>query len=152
MGKRREARRAALMAVYALDMNREQPEELLKRSIDEHVSLEQDAETFSKKLVKECLEHIELVDSLMRELSEKWEFNRIARVDRSILRLGITEILYLDDIPPKVTINEMIELSREFSSEDSWKFINGILDAVLQRTKKDEDCADIRHPWEHRGV
>jgi len=140
------------MAVYALDMNREQPEELLKRSIDEHVSLEQDAETFSKKLVKECLEHIELVDSLMRELSEKWEFNRIARVDRSILRLGITEILYLDDIPPKVTINEMIELSREFSSEDSWKFINGILDAVLQRTKRDEDCADIRHPWEHRGV
>ena len=140
------------MAVYALDMNREQPEELLKRSIDEHVSLEQDAETFSKKLVKECFEHIELVDSLMRELSEKWEFNRIARVDRSILRLGITEILYLDDIPPKVTINEMIELSREFSSEDSWKFINGILDAVLQRTKKDEDCADISHPWEHRGV
>ncbi len=136
MGKRREARRAALMAVYALDMNREQPEKLLKRSIEEQVALEQDAEAFFEKLVKECFEHIELVDSLIRDLSEKWEFNRIARMDRSILRLGIAEMLYFDDISPKVTINEMIELSREFSGKDSWKFINGILDAVLQKAKK----------------
>jgi len=136
MGKRREARRAALMAVYALDMNREQPEKLLKRSIEEQVALEHDAEAFFEKLVKECFEHIELVDSLIRDLSEKWEFNRIARMDRSILRLGIAEMLYFDDISPKVTINEMIELSREFSGKDSWKFINGILDAVLQKAKK----------------
>jgi N utilization substance protein B len=79
------------------------------------------------------LDRQESIDVKIRAFSENWDFKRIAVVDRNILRLAIYELLFRDDIPPVVSINEAIELAKRFSTEDSSKFVNGILD----RVKKD---------------
>ena len=91
------------------------------------------ARKFAEDLVKGFLEHQEAVDTKIKAHAENWEFHRIAVVDRNILRLAIYELLFRDDIPPVVSINEAIELAKKFSTEDSGRFVNGVLD----RVKKD---------------
>ena len=81
---------------------------------------------FSSKVIKEKNPIDELIESKL----VNWEMNRLAMIDRMILRMSITEMLFLDDIPPKVSITEAVEIAKEFSSEDSSGFINGIMDAI----------------------
>ena len=88
---------------------------------------------FSEDLVRGVVEHEEAIDAKIKAYAENWDFHRIAVVDRNILRLAIYELLYRNDIPPVVSINEAIELAKKFSTEDSGRFVNGILD----RVKKD---------------
>jgi N utilization substance protein B len=91
---------------------------------------------FTEDLVRGILAHLEPVDTKIRAYAENWKFERIAIVDRCILRLAIYELLFRDDIPPIVSINEALELAKKYSTEDSTRFINGILDRVkddLQR-------------------
>ncbi len=82
------------------------------------------------RLVRKLDEHLEEVDAAIASYLKNWSPERLARLDRIILRLGVAELLYLDDIPPKVTINEYIELSRQFGTDESPGFVNGVLDAV----------------------
>ena len=77
------------------------------------------------------------LDSLIRKRVEHWEFGRLAIIDRIILRMSICELLYFDDIPPKVSINEAIEIARDYSTEKSDKFVNGVLDSILADLKKE---------------
>jgi len=88
------------------------------------------ADDFIKRLVQGVLEHCPELDRLIEEYSEHWRLDRIDMIDRNILRMALFELLYCEEIPPKVTINEAIDLGKRFGSEDSGSFINGILDRV----------------------
>lgn len=85
---------------------------------------------FAEELFSGCLEQIDQVDSIIKEHSQNWKFDRISKIDLAILRLAVYELLFRKDIPPIVSINEAIELSKELSTPDSKRFINGVLDKV----------------------
>ena len=91
---------------------------------------------FARLLAKRTVKHEELLDDHIRRKAEKWELTRIAIIDHIILRMAICEFLFFDDIPIKVSINEAIELAKKYSTDQSGRFVNGILDAVCADLKK----------------
>jgi transcription antitermination protein NusB len=91
---------------------------------------------FTGQLLTKMQEHVDEVDSLFISHLENWSFHRLAVLDKVVLRLAVTELLFLGDIPPKVTINEYVQLARLFGTEDSPRFINGVLDAVFKSLNK----------------
>jgi N utilization substance protein B len=96
----------------------------------EHFLSHGEADEFLKRLVLGVLEHFAQLDRLIEQYSEHWRLDRINMIDRNILRMALFELLYCEEIPPKVTINEAIDLGKRFGSEDSGSFINGILDRI----------------------
>ncbi len=86
---------------------------------------------FAERLFLRCLDSEDASDNIITKYAENWEFSRIALIDRLLLRMAICEMLSFPDIPPKVSINEAIEIAKKYSTENSGKFVNGILDAVL---------------------
>jgi transcription antitermination protein NusB len=135
MGSRRVSRELAVQFLYQWDTvvkYRPTVPELLKKfwTLPE---LDESAKKFAEQLIQGILEHQEAIDTKIKSYSENWDFHRIAVVDRNILRLAIYELLFRDDIPPVVSINEAIDLAKKFSTEDSGRFVNGVLD----RVKKD---------------
>jgi N utilization substance protein B len=91
---------------------------------------------FALRLVDQTLEHLASIDQVIVNVAENWDIERMAAIDRNVLRLGTAEILYVDGVPEKVTINEAIEIAKKFSTENSGRFVNGILDKVA-RIKSD---------------
>ncbi len=132
--KRRKAREKALQILFALEMNPDAYAELMSRFYDDMEGANEIE--FSRSLVRKVISNRETLDAYIKEKASNWELERIALIDRILLRMGIAEILYFPDIPPKVSINEMIEISKEFSTSKSGKFINGILDSILNDLKK----------------
>ena len=96
-------------------------------------NLPQEALRFPADLCGKCLENEARLDALIEEAAEHWRLERIARMDRIILQMALAELLFFPDIPPKVTINEAIELARRFSTEKSAQFVNGILDRIARK-------------------
>jgi len=96
----------------------------------EHFLSNGKADEFLKRLVSGVLEHCQELDRLIGQYSENWRLDRINMIDRNILRIALFELFYCEDIPPKVTINEAIDLGKRYGSEDSGSFINGILDRI----------------------
>jgi len=94
------------------------------------------AREFAQPLIEGMVAHLPEIDERIRRYSENYEFHRISPVDRNVLRLAIYEMLYRDDIPPVVSINEAIELAKTFGSGDSGRFVNGILDRVKNDLKR----------------
>ena len=128
--KRRENRVAALQFLYACSLN--PPEDLSDQLAMFFAAKDQDREYygFAEELIHGVLENLEDVDTEIKAYAENWDFDRIAKMDLSILRLAIYELLHRLDIPPIVSINEAIDLSKQFSGPDSKRFINGILDKM----------------------
>jgi N utilization substance protein B len=87
---------------------------------------------FADPLITGVIENLENIDSVIKKNARNWDINRMAVVDRNVLRLAIYEMLHRDDIPPVVSINEAIDISKRFSTEDSGRFVNGILDRIKQ--------------------
>lgn len=133
--KRRIVREKVLQILYAFEMNRDslQP---LSLEILKDVSDETD-KAFAQELIRKVISNIEDLDKRITQRVTNWEMNRIALIDKVLLRIGICELLYFPDIPPKVSINESIEIAKNFSTAGSAKFINGILDAILAEAKKE---------------
>ncbi len=129
MGKRRRARELAVQVLFHMEYNGGEPEEAFEL-VCTHFEAPESVQPFSKDLVKGVIEHKEEVDSRIRRASRNWKLERMSRVDRSVLRLATYEILFRDDIPPKVSIDEAVELGKKFGSDDSAAFINGILDNI----------------------
>ncbi len=154
MGKRREARERAVQFLFQHDLN---PPEDLAGALDQFWSSQRAAalaedkgaatwgqpvelpppsvdeaavRLFADPLILGTLEHREEADAIIRKHAKNWELHRIAAVDRNILRLAIFEMLHRDDIPPVVSINEAVDIAKKFSTQDSGKFVNGILDKV----------------------
>lgn len=124
---RRIARETALKAIYVLEMRGCGIAEALQDAL---VSTNGSPPAYSTRLLADAEKYREQIDDLIREKVEKWEFHRIALIDRLILRIAVVELLYFPDVPPKVTINEAIEIAKEYSTDKSGQFINGVLDAV----------------------
>lgn len=133
--KRRKAREKALQILFAISMNDDAYAELINNFYDD-MEGENEIE-FSRSLVRKVIANQDKLDEYIKAKASNWELERIALIDKILLRMGIAELLYFPDIPPKVSINEMIEISKEYSTSKSGKFINGILDSVLNDLKKE---------------
>ncbi len=129
--RRRMVREKALQALYAYEISRDPISDVIENIFGELKNHREDFE-FAKKLVTEVVQHQDEVEEHIKRTVTHWEFDRIALVDRMLLRMGICEMLYFPDIPPKVTINELIEVAKVFSTAKSGKFINGVLDAIRE--------------------
>lgn len=126
---RRKSREVALQVLYQLDITKKDVHKTLAQFHD-YFSGNEEKDDFMERLVLGVLEHRQKIDQLIEKYSENWRLDRMNIIDRAILRLAIFELLYCGEIPPKVTLNEAIELGKRFGSEDSGSFINGILDRI----------------------
>lgn len=131
--KRRIVREQILQILYAYEMNKDSLD-LLMNELNKRIDASD--KEFAEKLIYGVIQHKNELDSLIKQKVDNWEMNRIALIDKILLRMGLCELLYFPDIPPKVSINESIEIAKEFSTSGSGKFINGILDAILSNLKE----------------
>ncbi len=129
MRNRTRSRDYALQMLYQLDIRRAPPEQILGEFWQEHEPPD-DVKTFANHLFMGTMDHLGELDALITHHADNWNLKRMAVIDRNILRLGAFELLHGDDVPPKVCINEAIELAKRFGDTESGKFINGILDAI----------------------
>ena len=154
MGKRREARERAVQFLFQHDLN---PPDDVERALNEFwqsqraaaiaedkgkatwgepielpppTADEAEMRFFAEPLIRGTLQHRDAIDERIMKHVKNWELHRIAAVDRNILRLAIYEMLHREDIPPVVSINEAVDIAKKFSTQDSGKFVNGILDKV----------------------
>ena len=116
--------------LYSWSLN--QPAELSEdlRLFYEDQNQERDYYAFADELIFGVIENVEAIDTKICEIASNWDFERIAKIDLSILRMAIYELLFRKDIPPVVTINEAIDLSKQYSAEESRRFVNGVLDRL----------------------
>lgn len=137
MGNRRKARECALQVLYDLEFNPVVRERDLERALSDYWicfpeagSVDAEVQQFTAGLVRGVCEHADAIDAIIQKASTNWKLERMALVDRNILRLATYELRFMNDIPHKVTLNEAIEIAKRYGSEDSSAFINGILDKV----------------------
>jgi len=133
---RRKARLRALQFLYAHEISGNTPEQIFKDPIWEE-PIDEKARKFCEELTKETIRNKDSFDELIKKKTKNWKFERITLIDKLILRLSICEFLKFPEIPPKVSIDEALEISKVFSTEKSSKFINGILDSILVELKKE---------------
>ena len=136
VGGRRKARVVALQALYEIDVARHDVESALSRHLAE-AGLDEENSAFVRRLVNGVLQNKEVIDSRISSFAPSWPVEQLSVIDRNILRLAIYEILLDNEIPVKVAINEAVELAKTFGSDNSSKFVNGVLSSVaLSRTSK----------------
>ncbi|MGH7361812.1 MAG: transcription antitermination factor NusB [Candidatus Methylomirabilales bacterium] len=130
MGKRRKARELALQFLYQHDLRGEaDPASCTEEFWGRH-PVDPEVRAFAETLVRGTTLHRQKIDELIAQYALHWDLERMAVVDRNILRAGIFELLWTTDVPPKVAINEAIEVSKKFGMEESSGFVNGILDRI----------------------
>ena len=134
-GARRKARALVLQALYEVDSAGHEVEEVLNRLLAEEVLSEENAQ-FSRELVRSVIQNKEKIDENIRRFAPAWPMEQIPVVDRNILRLAIFEILLDNRVPVKVAINEAVELAKTFGSDNSSKFVNGVLGSVSTLASK----------------
>ena len=130
MGKRRRAREVALQFLYELDLNAADDPTPREKDFWARHPLSDEARAFSEALVRGTKSDQAKIDQLIAECAEHWELERMAVVDRNILRMAVWELLWSPDVPPKVAINEAIEIAKKFGTKESSRFINGVLDRI----------------------
>ena len=132
MGARRTARERALQALYQLEMTPGSIHDALEAAwaATEEARKEAEAVKFARELVEGVMSHREEIDRLIEQHSHNWRLDRMSRIDRNVLRLGVFELKYRPDIPKKVSLNEAVELGKNFGTEESSAFVNGLLDRV----------------------
>ena len=128
---RRDAREGAMQALFASQFSDESSPEVLARFLDSFPNRRK-SRSFIKELYQCVIKHSDWADDQIKSHLQNWEFDRVAQVDQVLLRMGVCEIFFMDDIPPKVTISEMVEIAKIYSTEESSGFINGILDSVFK--------------------
>lgn len=127
---RRQAREEALQILYQLDMNHELTPEAGMYHFENHFSKPTNVDPFTQRLVSGISAKLAELDEKLNAITDNWRTDRMAVVDRNLLRLGAYEILYCDEIAATITINEMVEIAKHFGSESSPPFINGVLDKL----------------------
>jgi len=134
MGKRRKARELVLKSLYSWDISGNEPEKIYNDLLS-RTNLDPASKLFSIGLFKKVIENQKKIDEMIKKNVQHWDFSRIAVIDKNILRMGLCEFLYMEDIPVKVSLDEAIELAKKYSSEDSGSFVNGVLDAIAKKIK-----------------
>ena len=127
---RRRAREATMQALYALEINNGFPQDVLELCDDSFNNSENDI--YMRELFNCVVEKKSWADDLISQCLENWEYGRVAILDKILLRMGVSEIYHIDDVPPKVSISEMVEIAKVYSTEESSSFVNGILDTIYK--------------------
>ncbi|MBU5669182.1 transcription antitermination factor NusB [Peptoniphilus sp. MSJ-1] len=128
---RKKARIGAMQSLFLMDVNKDFSLENLEIFLDNNVFLGDEVD-YIKRIVPDLIDKIDIVDETIEKNLKGWTLERLAKVDRQILRIAVYEFLYKDDIPPEVSINEAVEIARVYSSEESPKFVNGILGSIYR--------------------
>lgn len=129
MRKRTKARECALQILYQIDIRKDPPEELIAE-FWETEEAESEVKDFAEVLVKGTVTNTKKIDEVISKYASNWKLNRMAVIDRNVLRMATYELLFCEDIPPKVSINEAVDLAKKFGDMESGKFVNGILDKI----------------------
>jgi N utilization substance protein B len=136
MGTRRQARELAMQALFYMDMQNEASLPMLE-SFCANFRPAKKAQPFFLKLVNGVLETRSEIDALIERFSKNWKISRMSGVDRNVMRIAVYEMLHCEDIPPKVSINEAVDVGKKFGTEESGAFINGIMDSVRDALDKE---------------
>lgn len=141
MRKRTKARELAVKFMYQLDQrgNRTVTDEELEEFFKES-SRSREVIDFAKELIKGTNEHLAVIDRRIEEVSHNWKLDRMAAIDRNVIRLAAYELMFRTDIPALVSINEAIEIAKKFSTRKSGAFVNGILDSLRKRYAAEKQC------------
>ena len=135
MHPRRAARQCVLEALFAYEFSKNDALSIVNQIINKNSQVKANQD-FIQFLFECVLKNIKWSEDIIKSHLENWEIDRVAQIDRILLKMGICEIHFIDDIPPKVTISEMVEISKIYSTDESPIFINGILDAVYKNYQK----------------
>ena len=130
---RRAARQCVLKALFAYQFSKN---DTINQLVSKNPELKGNND-FIQSLFEIVLENMKLTENIIKSHLENWEIDRVALIDKILLKMGICEIYFIDDIPPKVTISEMVEIAKIYSTDESPVFINGILDAVFKNYMKE---------------
>ena len=128
---RKKARIGAMQALFSMDINNDFSLDNLNLFMENNHFLGDEAD-YINRVVPDILEKLETVDETIEKNLKGWTMDRLAKVDRQILRIAVYEFLYKDDIPPEVSINEAVDIARLYSSDDAPKFVNGILGTIYR--------------------
>jgi N utilization substance protein B len=135
---RRKAREGVFQALYSLEISGESPEKVLDDIIERN-TYSKEIREFVRDLYLKTLQNRDFIKGKISAHLKNWEFSRIALLDRILLEMGTCEIFFIDDVPPKVSIAEAIEIAKQFSTEDSSGFVNGLLDAIYKEQLLDNN-------------
>ena len=156
MGDRRKARELALQMLFQIDITSDQVEEVFSSFFASH-KFKPEVVDFAQRVVKGSVEHREEIDRLISTTTKHWKMDRMATVDRNILRIAVYEFLYEGTVPKKVSINEALEIAKKYSTAESAQFINGVLDGIKKKLENQaspnprSDKKKIDNPYASRG-
>jgi N utilization substance protein B len=136
IGPRRKAREYALQMLFQWDITHEDVDQITTTFFQNQPEDSQSTIEFARSLVTGAVEHVERIDEIIKRHAEHWRLDRMAIVDRNILRLAVYEFLSDKEIPKTVIINEAIEIARRFSAHESPQFINGVLDSIKKELEE----------------
>ena len=139
--QKRQARIITLQVIYAHELKGSDLDDTCEFMLDEGKPPMVNVIKYGKQLSNLIFQHAIEVDELIKNRSKNWDFDRITLIDKLILRMALVEMIYVDEVPPKVSITEGVEIAKQFSTEDSSSFINGILDAVYNEIVKKKENA-----------
>lgn len=142
MRKRSIARECALKVLYQMEMTRRPSDKALPNFWEQEPEHTEDIRDFTMRLVGGIENNLVALDAKLSEYATNWQLSRMAVIDRNVLRMGLYEMKYADGIPPKVAINEAVELAKKYGDMESSKFVNGILDKIH---KKEINTPDAPH-------
>jgi len=131
MTNRRRAREAAIQVLYRYDLVNEDYSKTVPETIQRQNLNPESAEYF-KRLIKNTFDHLAEIDLSIQSHLKSWTLDRLAAIDRSVLRIACCELLFFPDIPPKVSINEAVDIVKKFNDDESGRFVNGVLDAIFK--------------------
>jgi len=137
MSARRKARELALKALYAYDISGTDVEQI-SDDIIAPSQIKPEAQKFAQSLFFKAVQNIKEIDDLIKDNVKSWDFSRIGTIEKNILRMGVGEFLFFDDIPSAISIDEAIELAKKYGDKDSKNFVNAVLDSILKGLEKEE--------------
>lgn len=136
MSSRRQGRIIAFQSVFSKEFSTGNNDFLLEMAwldSEHRKKYDEDTLSFARLLTKGTLDNIVKIDAIIRDSLEKWDFSRISKIELAILRISAYSLLYQPSIPPTVTINEAVDIAKDFGGDDSYKFINGVLDGIRKK-------------------
>lgn len=132
MGRRREGREAALQMLYQIELSGQTPQECIASYWGTRREVSPEVREFAETIVRRAVAECEPIDCLIDSAASNWQLDRIARLDLSLLRVAVCELLYFPETPAAVVIDEAVEIARRFSDEDAPSFVNGLLDRIAR--------------------
>ena len=136
MRKRTKSRECALKILYAVDIRKEPASECSGIFWENHPTISEEIREFSEYLINGVCDNKKKIDSIITKYAKNWQLGRMPTIDRNILRLSTYELIFASEVPPKVSINEAIEMAKRYGDKDSGKFVNGVLDKINKTEKR----------------